>query len=181
MAVDNETSPMIEIRQLNEFEALPYPAALAELLMDCVDGGASVGFMTPLPRATAESFFAKAIEGVRLGERILLAAFVDSQLVGTVQIVTATPPNQPHRADVAKLLVLRSARGQGVAARLMEQVEVVSRVAGKTLLVLDTVTGSLAEKLYLRLGWTAAGVIPRYAMFPDGTWCDTTIFWKRLT
>ena len=172
---------MLEIRQLNAFEALPYLGALAEVLIDCVEGGASVGFMAPLARATAESFFAKAIEGVRLGERILLAAFVDSELVGTVQIVTATPPNQPHRADVAKLLVRRSARGQGVAFRLMEQVEEASRVAGKTLLVLDTVTGSVAEKLYLRLGWTPAGVIPRYALFPDGAWCDTTIFWKRLT
>ena len=172
---------MIELRQLNALEALPCLGALAEVLVDCVEGGASVGFMAPLARATAESFFGKAIEGVRLGERILLAAFIDSQLVGTVQIVTATPPNQPHRADVAKLLVLRSARGQGVAARLMEHVEAASRVAGKTLLVLDTVTGSVAEKLYLRLGWTAAGVIPRYAMFPDGAWCDTTIFWKRLT
>ena len=172
---------MIEIRQLNEFEALHYLAALAEVLVDCVEGGASVGFMAPLARATAESFFGKAIEGVRLGERILLTAFIDSHLVGTVQIVTATPPNQPHRADVAKLLVLRSARGQGVAARLMEQVEEASRAAGKSLLVLDTVTGGVAEHLYLRLGWTAAGVIPRYALFPDGAWCDTTIFWKRLT
>ena len=172
---------MLEIRQLKALEALPYLGALAEVLIDCVEGGASVGFMAPLARATAESFFAKAIEGVTLGERILLAAFVDSQLVGTVQIVTATPPNQPHRADVAKLLVRRSARGQGVAFRLMEQVEEASRVAGKTLLVLDTVTGSVAEKLYLRLGWTPAGVIPRYALFPDGAWCDTTIFWKRLT
>ena len=172
---------MLEIRQLKALEALPYLGALAEVLIDCVEGGASVGFMAPLARATAESFFAKAIEGVRLGERILLAAFVDSELVGTVQIVTGTPPNQPHRADVAKLLVRRSARGQGVAFRLMEQVEEASRVAGKTLLVLDTVTGSVAEKLYLRLGWTPAGVIPRYALFPDGAWCDTTIFWKRLT
>ena len=172
---------MIEIRQLNAIEALPYLAALAGVLMDCVEGGASVGFMAPLARASAEAFFAKVIDSVRLGDRILLVAFDDSRLVGTVQIVTATPLNQPHRADIAKLLVLRSARGQGVAARLMEQVEEASRVAGKTLLVLDTVTGSVAEKLYLRLGWTAAGVIPRYAMFPDGAWCDTTIFWKQLT
>ena len=172
---------MIEIRQLNAFKALPYLGALVEVLMDCVEGGASVGFMAPLARATAESFFAKAIEGVRLDERILLAAFVDSELVCTVQIVTATPPNQPHRADVAKLLVRRPARGQGVAFRLMEQVEEASRVAGKTLLVLDTVTGSVAEKLYLRLGWIPAGVIPGYALFPDGAWCDTTIFWKQLT
>ena len=84
---------MIEIRPLKEFEALSYLETLAEVLMDCVEGGASVGLMTPLTRATAESFFAKAIEGVRLGERILLAAFVDSQLVGTVQIVTG-PTNR---------------------------------------------------------------------------------------
>lgn len=171
---------MIEIRQLNADEAPHYLGPLADVLIDCVEGGASVGFMMPLSRAAAKSFFAKVIEGVQQGERILLAAWIDSQLVGTVQIVTVTPPNQPHRADIAKLLVLRSARGQGVAVRLMEQVEEAGRQAGKTLLVLDTVTGGTAEKLYLRLGWSRAGVIPRYALFPDGTWCDTTIFWKQL-
>jgi len=117
---------------------------------------------------------------VQRGDRILLAAFIDSRLVGTVQILLATPPNQPHRADVAKLLVRRSARGQGIGRQLMEQVEEASRLAGKTLLVLDTVTGDPAERLYLRLGWNRVGVIPKYALYPDGTWCDTTIFWKQL-
>ena len=171
---------MIEIRQLNATEGLQYLGALAQVLLDCVEGGASVSFMASLSRATAESFFEKVVQGVQQSDRILLAAFSDSKLVGTVQILIATPPNQPHRADVAKLLVLRSARRQGVAARLMERAEEASRLAGKTLLVLDTVTGGTAEKLYLRLGWTRAGVIPNYALFPDGTWCDTTIFWKQL-
>ncbi len=100
--------------------------------------------------------------------------------MGTVQMILATPPNQPHRADVAKLLVRRSARNRGVAALLMDEVERAARRSGKTLLVLDTVVGGSAEKLYSRLGWTRAGVIPRYAMFPDGSWCDTAIFWKEM-
>jgi GNAT superfamily N-acetyltransferase len=154
--------------------------ALAEVLLDCVAGGASVSFMASLSKESAESFFEKVLEGVRQGDRILLAAFIDSKLVGTVQVIMATPPNQPHRADVAKLLVLRSARGQGVAVQLMEHLEEASRLAGKTLLVLDTVTGGDAEKLYTRLGWTRVGIIPKYALFPDGRWCDTTIFWKQL-
>src|SRR4051812_5030589 len=136
--------------------------------------------MANLSRADAEFFFEKVLEDVQRGDRVLLAAFLDSTLVGTVQILTATPPNQPHRADVAKLLVLRSARGQGVGSRLMKHVEEASRLAGKTLLVLDTATGGFAEKLYMSLGWTRVGVIPRYALYPDGTWCDTTIFWKQL-
>ena len=155
--------------------------ALADVLVDCVDGGASVSFMSPLSQETAESFFAKTIDEVEQGHRILLGAFIGSELVGTVQIITATPPNQPHRADVAKLLVRRSARGQGIAKRLMEEAEEASRSAGKTLLVLDTVTGGDAERLYLRMGWTKAGIIPNYALFPDGRFCDTTIFWKELS
>jgi len=137
--------------------------------------------MAPFSKADAESFFENVLREVENGRRILLAAFLDSELVGTVQIVTATPPNQPHRADVAKLLVLRSARGQGIGARLMKQVEEDSRLAGKTLLVLDTVTGDAGEKLYTRLGWTRVGVIPNYALYPDGNWCDTTIFYKQLS
>jgi GNAT superfamily N-acetyltransferase len=136
--------------------------------------------MASLSKPEAEGFFEKVVEGVERGERILLGAFVDSELLGTVQIITATPPNQPHRADIAKLLVHRSARGQGLATRLMEQVEEASRCAGKTLLVLDTVTGGDAERLYTRMGWTKSGVIPNYALFPDGRFCDTTVFWKDL-
>jgi GNAT superfamily N-acetyltransferase len=154
--------------------------ALASVLLDCVQGGASVSFMASLTKAEAEAFFEGAFEKVQHGERVLLAAFVDSNLLGTVQIVTAKPPNQPHRADIAKLLVHRSARGQGVARHLMEAAEKTALLAGKTLLMLDTVTGSPAEKLYTRLGWNRAGVIPRYALNPDGSYCDTTIFWKNI-
>lgn len=136
--------------------------------------------MASLTKAEAESFFEGVVEGVERGDRILLAAFLDSKLVGTVQVVFPWPPNQPHRADIAKLLVARPARKQGVAQRLMEHAEEASRLAGKTLLVLDTVTGDNAERLYARLGWTRVGVIPNYALFPDGSWCDTTIFWKQL-
>ena len=172
---------MVEIRQLTAEQAREHVPALADVLLDCVRGGASVSFLASLTRSEAEAFFEKVVDGVERGERILLTAFLDSKLVGTVQIVLATPPNQPHRADVAKLLVHRSARRQGVAKRLMESVEVASRNAGKSLLVLDTVTGDPAERLYSSLGWNRVGVIPKYALYPDGTWCDTTIFWKQLS
>ncbi len=172
---------MVEIRLLNAAEAREKVSALAEVLHDCVEGGASVSFMAPFSQADAEAFFQKVATGVEQGERILLAAFDGSRLIGTVQIVLSTPPNQPHRADVAKLLVHRSARGKGVAKLLMQAVEEASLRAGKTLLVLDTVTGSVAEKLYKDLGWTVVGVIPDYALFPDGRFCDTTVFFKKLS
>jgi GNAT superfamily N-acetyltransferase len=171
---------MIEIRELSGSGGRKYVRELAEVLLDCVRGGASVSFMTPLSKETAESFFQKAIDAVDRGERHLLAAFIDGKLVGTVQILLATPPNQPHRADVAKLLVQQSARGRGVGRCLMERAEEASRLAGKTLLVLDTATGGSAERLYERMRWNKVGIIPNYAMFPDGTMCDTTIFWKEL-
>ena len=135
--------------------------------------------MTPFSRSEAESFFGKIVEGVD-GESASTAAFEGDRVVGTVQIVPATPPNQPHRADIAKLLVHRSARGQGVGYQLMQSVEEVSREVGKTLLVLDTATGDAAERLYVRLGWTKVGVIPKYALYPNGSWCTTTLFWKEL-
>ena len=171
---------MVEIRRLDAAEGRRHLAALADVLLDCVQGGASVSFMASFSKAEAESFFEKAIEGVQRGDRILLAAFADSKLVGTVQVLFATPPNQPHRGDVAKLLVTRSARGQGIGARLMEHAEKESRLAGKTLLVLDTATGDPGERLYTRMGWTRVGVIPKYALYPDGRWCDTTVFWKEV-
>jgi GNAT superfamily N-acetyltransferase len=170
----------VEIRRLNGAEAWAFVGALAAVLVDCVEGGASVSFMPPFGQADGEAFFSKVASGVEAGERILLAAFDDGKLVGTVQIVTALPPNQPHRADVAKLLVSRAARGKGVAQRLMEAVDREALAAGKTLLVLDTVTGSTAERLYERLGWVKVGVIPNYALFPDGRLTPTTIFWKEL-
>lgn len=161
-------------------ESRRHVEALADVLLDCVRGGASVSFMASLSRAEAEAFFEKICDGVERGERLLLAAFINSKLVGTVQVLTAMPPNQPHRAEIAKLLVHRSARGQGVGARLMEYAEEAARRAGKTLLVLDTTTGGDGERLYARLGWTRVGVIPKYALLPDGTPSGTTIFWKEV-
>lgn len=168
---------MVEIRRLQGDE---HVRALAEILADCVAAGASVSFMAPFPLASAESFFRGVIASVERGERILLGAFVNGALRGTVQIVTATPPNQPHRGDVAKLLVSPQARGAGVGQALMMAVEEHARTEGKTLLTLDTVTGSVAERLYERTGWVKVGVIPDYAMFPDGRWCDTTVFYKKI-
>jgi GNAT superfamily N-acetyltransferase len=173
-------SAAIWIRRLSSPEAQEYLSALAEVLVDCVEGGASVSFMWPFTQPEAEAFFRKVADGVAKSERILLAAFADSKLVGTVQIVTAMPPNQPHRADVAKLLVHRSARGRGVGSLLMQHVEQEAKAVGKSLLVLDTVTGGDAERLYERLNWVKGCVIPRYAYFPDGRSGDTTIFWKKI-
>ena len=171
---------MIEVRRLTVAEARRSVDALGEVLADCVAGGASVSFMAPFSKSDAAAFFERLLPDVERGDRILLAAYDGSKLVGTVQVITATPPNQPHRGDIAKLLVLRSARGQGVAALLMKSAEEFAKAAGKSLLVLDTVTGSDAERLYQRLGWTKVGVIPNYALFPDGRFCDTTVFWKAL-
>jgi len=171
---------MIEVRRLTAADARQSLDALGEVLADCVAGGASVSFMAPFSKAEASAFFKKLLPEVERGDRILLAALADSKLVGTVQIILATPPNQPHRADVAKMLVHRSARRQGIANRLMLAVEEHARAAGKTLLVLDTVTGDAAERLYQRLGWSKVGVIPKYALYPDGRWCDTTVFYKQL-
>ena len=154
--------------------------ALADVLVDCVEGGASVSFMAPLSKAEAEAFFEKVLSEVESGERILLAGYAGGKLVGTVQIALPWQPNQPHRADIAKLLVMRSARGQGIATLLMRQAEDHARAAGKTLLVLDTTTGDDAERLYQRLGWSKVGIIPRYALYPDGRWCDTTVFYKNI-
>jgi ribosomal protein S18 acetylase RimI-like enzyme len=114
------------------------------------------------------------------GRRLVLAAFDDGRVVGTVQVILALPPNQPHRGEIAKLLVHRSARRRGIAELLMQHAEAEARAEGRTLLVLDTVTGDAAERLYTRLGWTRVGVIPGYALYPDGRPCDTTVFFKEL-
>jgi GNAT superfamily N-acetyltransferase len=156
--------------------------ALSTVLMDCVEGGASVSFMTPLTEDRAEAFWRGVAEGVAAGERILLVARdrSDGEIVGTVQVVFAQQENQPHRADIAKMLVHRRARKRGVGAMLMRAAEAAAREAGKTLLVLDTVTGGDAERLYARLGWVKAGIIPNYALWPQGGPCDTTLFYKQV-
>jgi len=171
----------ITIRRVGADDVQACVGPLADILVDCVEGGASVSFMLPLPRASAVAFWQGVAQGVQNGERALLVAQDSSgQLVGTVQLILAQPPNQPHRADVAKMLVRRSARRQGIAQRLMQAVDELARVEGKRVLVLDTVTGGDAERLYARSGWTRVGVIPNYALMPDGAWCATTYFYKDL-
>jgi GNAT superfamily N-acetyltransferase len=173
-------SDRIEIRRLDGADAHAHLDGLAAVLSDCVAGGASVSYMAPFSHEQARAAFEAVAADVEAGRRLLLAAFADGNLVGTVQVVLALPPNQPHRGEIAKLLVHRSARRRGIAQLLMEHAEAEARAEGKTLLVLDTVTGDDAERLYLRLGWTRVGVIPGYALYPDGRPCDTTLFWKAL-
>jgi GNAT superfamily N-acetyltransferase len=170
----------IEIRRLGATEVRAQLDGLAAVLADCVAGGASVSYMAPFSHEQARAVFEAWAVEVEQGRRLLLAAFADGDLVGTVQVILALPPNQPHRAEIAKLLVHRSARGRGIAQLLMERAEAEARAEGKTLLVLDAVTGDDAARLYARLGWTTVGVIPGYALYPDGRPCDTTYFFKAL-
>jgi GNAT superfamily N-acetyltransferase len=153
---------------------------LASVLVDCVEGGASVSFMAPFPQDQALAFFRKVEGSVAAADTVLLAARLAGKIVGTVQLGLDTPPNQPHRADIKKLLVHRSARGHGVGAALMARAEEEARRRGRWLLVLDTVPGENGYRLYLREGWTQTGLVPDYALFPDGRPCDTAIMWKRL-
>lgn len=152
---------------------------LAELLVDCVHAGASVSFMAPLELAHAQAFWRGVADGVAQGERALLVAEDEGGIVGTVQLVLAQPDNQPHRADVSKMLVLRRLRRRGLGEALMQHAEQVARSCGKTLLVLDTASAD-AERLYARLGWQRCGVIPGYALLPEGGLCDTTFFYREL-
>ena len=168
------------MRRLSSDEARAAVGELAEVLFDCVDGGASVSFMAPFTRADAAGWFEDVLPEIAGGTRVLLAAYDGEAIVGTVQLVHAWPPNQPHRADVTKLLVHRSARGRGVGRLLMERLEDEARADGKTLLVLDTVSESDAHRLYARLGWVEVGEIPDFALYPDGRVCPTTVFYKRV-
>ena len=154
---------------------------LSDVLIDCVEGGASVSFMLPMSRAKAEAFWHSVSASVARGERIVLVAEeATGTIIGTVQVILAQPENQPHRGDLAKMLVHRRARRQGVGTALLTAAEQNALDAGKTLLVLDTVTGSDGERLYARHGWQRCGEIPDYALWPDGRPCATTIFFKFL-
>jgi GNAT superfamily N-acetyltransferase len=154
---------------------------LIDVLTDCVEGGASVSFMPPMTAEKATRFWLGVADGVARGERALLVAEDETgAVVGTVQLVLALPENQPHRADVAKMLVHRRARRRGVAALLMREVERTAREEGRRLLVLDTVTGSAAARLYARAGWQRVGDVPDFALMPDGAYCSTTFFYKDL-
>src|SRR5690348_723632 len=170
-AILSSVSAQIEIRRLAGGDLRAQLDGLAAVLADCVEGGASVSYMSPFPHAQARAAFEEFAADVDDGRRVLLAAFADGEVVGTVQIILALPPNQPHRGEIAKLLVRRSARRRGIAQLLMERAEAEAVAEGKTLLVLDTVTGDPAEALYEGMGWTRVGVIPDFALYPDGRAC----------
>lgn len=168
------------IERLDGAGAIAAIPALAEVLVDCVDGGASVSFLAPLSHHRACEFWRGVAEGVSRGERALLAARDgEGAIQGTVHLVLAQPENQPHRADVTKLLVHRRARRNGVGELLMREIERVAAEKGKSLLVLDTASGE-AVRLYERLGWNRVGIIPNYALNPDRSFCDTVVYWKAV-
>jgi GNAT superfamily N-acetyltransferase len=167
------------VRRLERFDAHEL-RGLCEVLIDCVEGGASVSFMWPMTRAKAESFWRDVAASCARGERVVIVAEHDGEIVGTVQVIWATAENQPHRADVAKMLVHRRARRRGVGAALLQAAEESARAAERTVLVLDTASDD-AERLYLRNGWQRCGVIPDYALLPDGARCDTVVYFRLLT
>ena len=155
---------------------------LCNVLIDCVAGGASVSFLHPMTYEKAQNFWQHVAKGLSNKERKILVAIDDTQtIIGTIQLITQLPENQPHRADVSKLLVHSSARCMGVGAALVDAVDALALAHGRSLLVLDTVTGSTADKLYRRQGWQFSGEIPAYAMFPDGRYCPTSVFYKNLS
>ncbi len=177
----NRAAPAL-IRRLNVAEAASLAPALAEVLVDCVAGGASVSFMHPLEPDRALAFWQGVAAGVAAGNRALFVAEdpATGTVLGTVQLLLDMPPNQPHRAEIAKMLVRRTARGRGIGTALMRAAEALAADNGRTLLVLDTAEGGEGERLYRRLGWIAIGTIPRYALHPDGRPCGSTFFYRDL-
>jgi ribosomal protein S18 acetylase RimI-like enzyme len=153
---------------------------LATLLIDVVEGGAAVGFMMPITRDRALSFWRRVAQDVAGGKRVLLIAEDEAGICGTVQLILDLPDNQPHRADLSKMLVHRRSRRQGLAAELMRAAEAAALDCDRTLLVLDAVTDGDAARLYERLGWVRVGEIPGYALMPNGGLCGTTYFYRRL-
>jgi GNAT superfamily N-acetyltransferase len=153
--------------------------ALALVLIDCVEGGASVSFMHPLSLPRALAFWRSVAGDVERGNCALLVAEDATGIVGTVQVGLDQPENQPHRADVSKMLVLRRARRHGIGAALMRAAEDAARASGKSLLVLDTANDE-AARLYARLGWILVGVVPDYALWPHGGLCGTSFYYRKL-
>jgi GNAT superfamily N-acetyltransferase len=173
-------TPGLAIRPLAAAETDSRRAALAALLVDAIEGGASVGFLLPIDEAAIDAFWRDVVADLRAGARFLFAAEQDGHLVGTIQLAPSPKPNQAHRADVQKLLVARAARRQGIGRALIAAVESAALATGRWLLVLDTRTGSDAERLYRRLGWREVGRIPDYAADPDRALASCTFFYKRL-
>jgi GNAT superfamily N-acetyltransferase len=166
------------VRRLETLSSREF-GGLCDVLIDCVAGGASVSFMHPMTMAKAAEFWREVAASMARGERALLVAEDERGVVGTAQVVWAAPENQPHRADVAKMLVHRRARRLGVGGAVLEAAERAAAEAGKTLLVLDTASAD-AERLYERRGWQRVGTIPRFALWPDGAPCDTVVYYKSL-
>ncbi len=169
----------VVVRRLDPVGLRRHLDELADLLVDAVESGASVSFLAPLSHAEARHWFAATLTEMELGRRVVLAAFMGGRLVGCAQLVLAWQANASHRAEVQKMLVHRAARRRGIGARLMRRLEAEARTLGRTLLVLDTETGSDAEHLYSHLGWTRVGVIPDYAMRPDRSGLRPTSLWYR--
>ena len=167
------------IRQLHSVDDSQI-SSLADLLIDCVEGGASVSFMLPITRDRALAFWRKVAQGVAAGERALLIAEDSRGICGTVQLIFDLPENQPHRADLAKMLVHSRTRRQGLGAALMKAAENVARDNNRTVLVLDAVTNGDAARLYERLGWVRVGDVPNFALFPQGGYCGTTYYYRDL-
>jgi len=178
--VTERASPPVTIREL---DADGYRAAipgLAALLVDAVDGGASVNFVAGVTEEQAAAWWAERIEQVRDGVITALVAVDGEDVVGSLLLIRSTNPNSPHRAEIGKVLVHRLARRRGIGGALMRAIEERARADGRWMLVLDTVTGSAAESMYRALGWTELGVMPNHALLTDGTPAPTTFFWKDL-
>jgi GNAT superfamily N-acetyltransferase len=169
-----------EPRQLDAISEL-HVGQLADVLVDCVEGGASVSFMSPMTRDRALMYWAGIAKAVGAGERVLLAAEDACGICGTVQLILNLPENQPHRADVCKMLVHRRARRSGLGAALMRAAEQAALDCGRTLLVLDAVTGGDGARLYERLGWVRVGDVPKFALMPKGGFCSTTYYYRELS
>jgi GNAT superfamily N-acetyltransferase len=167
------------VRRLNQLTSREF-GGLCDVLIDCVAGGASVSFMHPMTLSKAADFWRGVAASMAKGERALVVAEDENgAIIGTAQAIWAQPENQPHRADVAKMLVHRRARRLGVGAAVLEAAEAAARDAGRTLLVLDTAS-DYAERLYERRGWQRVGTIPDFALMPDGALCNTVVYYKRL-
>lgn len=170
---------MTNVRRLTSLDETQLEQ-LADVLVDCVEGGASIGFMHPLTRERALAFWRQVAAGVAAGNRVILVAEDDGGICGTVQVVFAQPENQPHRADISKMLVHRRARRRGLGEALMRAAETAALDSGKTLLVLDTASDD-ASRVYERLGWIRLGIVPRFALMPEGGFCDTIFYYRDLT
>jgi acetyltransferase len=169
---------MVAIRQVAGRES-DLLEGLSELLIDIVDGGASVGFLAPMSRETARGYWEKILDAVGPSLKLWVAE-VEGKVVGSVQLALCEKENAPHRADLQKLFVMSACRGQGISSRLLDELERYARSAGRTLLVLDTEQGSLAETVYQRFGWQRAGAIPGFALTPHGKMHATVYYYKTL-